>query len=135
MKVASGPVIDYLIDYCDKNMYDILIRTLIRAHGFPVIFLDSVGSRSDPEPCGSCLCEGSPAGWARPQLQLQHPAGEIRSARRAAHCCYLAGILHGFPHTEFEKCPGLPGTGPWTLSAPLCPEVCDRGGAVELRAR
>lgn len=35
-------------------MYDILIGTLIRAHSFPGIFLDTVGSRNDPEPCGSC---------------------------------------------------------------------------------
>lgn len=42
-------------------------------------------------------------------------------------------------HTEFEKCAGLPGTGPWTFSAPLWPleypQRCDRGGLVELRAR
>lgn len=29
-------------------------------------------------------------------------------------------ILRG-SHTEFEKCSGLPGTGPWTFSAPACP--------------
>lgn len=36
---------------------------------------------------------------------------------------------------HFPKCSGLPGTGPWTLSAPVRlgrnPQRCDRGGAAE----
>lgn len=88
----------------------------------------------------------SVAGWTElqqhrqhhQQQQQHHPPGEVRSARRAAHR-YLAAILHGFSTLEFEKCPGLPGTGPWTFSAPVRPEQylqrCDSRGPVELRAR
>lgn len=42
-------------------------------------------------------------------------------------------------HTEFEKCSGLPGTGPWTFSAPVWPgkypQRCDPEGPAELRER
>lgn len=76
--------------------------------------------------------------WGMSQAELQRPAGAIRSARRAAHR-YLAAILRGSPHTEFHKCSGLPGTGPWAFSAPLRPgknpQRCDRRAPAEFRAR
>lgn len=54
------------------------------------------------------------------ELRQHHPAAEVTAAGGRRFATWLRSC---FPTRRVgEKCSGLPGTGPWTLSAPVCPD-------------
>lgn len=59
-------------------------------------------------------------GWLRWWLDLSPPTPR-RGQAAPAGGALLPGWTSCEAPTEFEKCSGLPGTGPWTFSAPACP--------------